>query len=89
MDHFVYILKSVKDQGYYIGYTTDLENRIYTHNEGLTKSTKGRRPLIMICHKLFESKKDALDYEKHLKSTKGSREKIEWIKANDSSHRYY
>jgi len=89
MHHYVYILKSLKDNGYYTGYTTDIENRVYAHNQGLTKSTKGRRPLKMICHKLFDSKKEAMNYEKFLKSSKGAKYKIDWIKANDIDHTYY
>lgn len=89
MNHYVYILKSQKDKGYYIGYTTDIKNRVFAHNEGLTKSTKGRRPLGMVCYQEFSNKKEALDYEKFIKSSRGAKTKIEWIKENDQHHGYY
>ncbi len=89
MIHYVYILKSLKDNRYYIGYTTDIKNRVYAHNEGLTKSTKGRRPLKLISYKMFDSKTEAMNYEKFIKSSKGFKTKIEWIKENDTDHIYY
>ncbi|MCK9244949.1 MAG: GIY-YIG nuclease family protein, partial [Candidatus Marinimicrobia bacterium] len=34
--YFVYILQSQKDQGFYIGFTSNLEKRIKEHNAGKT-----------------------------------------------------
>jgi predicted GIY-YIG superfamily endonuclease len=34
MSHWVYILKSKKDGGYYIGHTQDLTERLERHNQG-------------------------------------------------------
>ncbi len=39
--HYVYIIHSDNDQ-FYIGYSSDLRARITAHNEGQTKSTRGR-----------------------------------------------
>lgn len=59
MPHYVYLLKSVKDGGYYIGETTNVEARFKFHNAGLQRSTRYRvsfkldmLKLILIDHSL-------------------------------------
>jgi len=37
MKHFVYILESLKNGKYYIGYSSDAEKRLRVHNQGITK----------------------------------------------------
>ncbi|MBU1888044.1 MAG: GIY-YIG nuclease family protein [Candidatus Omnitrophica bacterium] len=69
--YYVYVLKSHRDSLLYIGYTTDLKNRIYHHNEGLVLATKHRRPLKLIFYEAFISKDDAKRRENYLKTTKG------------------
>jgi predicted GIY-YIG superfamily endonuclease len=44
MKFYVYILRSLKDQGFYYGFTSDLQTKLQCHNEGLVKSTKSRAP---------------------------------------------
>jgi predicted GIY-YIG superfamily endonuclease len=34
LPYYVYILKSLKDQTYYVGSTQNLESRLIRHNEG-------------------------------------------------------
>ena len=46
--HYIYILKSLKDQRHYIGCTSDLDKRLESHNKGQVKSTTHRRPLKII-----------------------------------------
>lgn len=41
---YVYILKSKKDNNFYMGSTNDLKRRINEHNSGLVFSTKSRMP---------------------------------------------
>ena len=38
---YVYVLRS--DDGFYIGYSADLKNRLAQHNAGRNTSTKGRQ----------------------------------------------
>jgi putative endonuclease len=71
MEHFVYILKSLKDGKYYIGETADLKRRLFEHNEGWVKSTKYRRPLVLVYSEVLESREFALKREKQIKSYKG------------------
>ena len=71
MEHFVYILKSLKDGKFYIGETADLRRRLFEHNEGWVKSTKHRKPFILVYSESLESREIALKREKLIKSYKG------------------
>lgn len=74
MFHFVYIIENVKNQSWYIGYTTDLNNRVKEHNSGKSPYTQripGRWKLIY--SELYRHKMDALGREKYLKSGSGRR----------------
>ncbi|KPJ54638.1 hypothetical protein AMJ47_04045 [Parcubacteria bacterium DG_72] len=64
---FTYILKSVKDNKLYIGYTSDLRKRLKEHNSGLVKSTRPRKPLILVYYEAYASKQDAVKREHNLK----------------------
>ncbi len=77
--HFVYILRSLKDNKRYIGCTNDLQRRLFEHNAGLVNSTRNRKPLQLIYSEQFESKKDAMNREKFFKSGAGR----EFLKANN------
>jgi len=67
------VLRSKKDEHYYIGYTSDLDRRIDEHNQGFSKSTAHRRPLELVYYEACRSSKDAMHREKYLKSTYGHR----------------
>ncbi len=69
--HYVYILRSLRDRLFYIGYSDDLRVRIQYHNVGKNISTKNRRPLELIFYEAFLSKTDALRRERYFKTTKG------------------
>lgn len=67
---FLYILKSIKDKGYYIGITKSLENRLYRHNQGMVLSTKHKKPFILIHSEWYNTRSEAYKREKYLKSLK-------------------
>jgi len=72
---YVYILQSLKDKKFYIGVTSNLEKRLYYHNSGKNKSTKYRRPFILVYFEEYTDKSDAYKREFFLKSPKGYQEK--------------
>ncbi|MFA4890288.1 MAG: GIY-YIG nuclease family protein [Candidatus Paceibacterota bacterium] len=76
MNYYVYILKSLKDNGYYVGITKDLIIRLNYHNKGFVRSTKSRTPFIIVYKEIFQNRLDAREREKYLKSYKGSKEKL-------------
>ena len=67
----VYVLKSGKDGSLYVGYTTNVGQRLATHNKGSVTSTKSKRPWKLIFIETYISQKDALRREKYLKTTQG------------------
>jgi putative endonuclease len=76
--YFLYILKSKKNNRFYIGSTNDLERRLQEHNSGKTKSLKYLRPLEMVFSKGFECETEARRMERKLKKFK-NREILEKI----------
>lgn len=67
---YVYILK-LNNSGFYIGFTTNLKQRIEEHNSGKSPYTKKYKPVQLIQYSAFESKEKALKFEKYLKSGSG------------------
>lgn len=71
--HYNYVLKSLKDNFLYIGYTNDLQQRMAEHEKGLVTSTKYRRPFILVYYEVSFDQDSALHREKYLKTTYGHR----------------
>lgn len=69
--HYVYILCSQKDGSYYTGSTENIEERLKNHNWHLAKYTSGKTPYQLVWYCAFGNKKEALDFEKYLKSGSG------------------
>ena len=68
--YWVYILKSLKDNGYYTGSTGKLNDRIKRHMQGRSKATKSRRPLRLIFKKSFIITNEALKLKQKIKQHK-------------------
>ena len=67
----VYILQSKKNNKYYIGYTTDIQNRLRQHNSGSNKSTKSGIPWKLVKQENFKTKREAWLRERQIKRYKG------------------
>ena len=68
----VYVLYSTTFNKIYIGYTSDIKNRLLSHNSLATKGyTLKFRPWVLIYSEEYSSKSDAMKREKQLKSAKG------------------
>jgi putative endonuclease len=63
----VYILESQADHSYYIGYTSDLNNRLVQHNKGESRYTSNKRPWKLVYYETFATKSEAIKREKFLK----------------------
>jgi len=69
--YFVYILQSLSTGKYYIGYTSNLVNRLKQHQKGKTKSTKNRGPYKIVYKEKFLTKEKAYKRERQIKKFKG------------------
>lgn len=66
--YFVYILKSLKDQKLYVGYTNNLKERLEYHNAGRVMATRNRRPFEIIFFEGYLHQQDATSREKFYKT---------------------
>ena len=79
--YYVYFLKSLKDNKYYIGCSSrNPEIRLKEHNIGMITSTKKRRPFKLVYSESFYDKNKAFKREWHLKHPKGYLDKVKIIK---------
>ena len=69
--YYVYILKSLKDNKYYIGSTSNVERRLAFHNAGWQRSTKHRAPFVLVYKECCINRSAAEKREKQIKSYKG------------------
>lgn len=68
----VYALYSPGYEKIYIGYSSDFENRMISHNEKATKGwTVKFRPWKVVFTEKYQTKREALAREKQLKTSRG------------------
>ena len=77
MSFYVYMLRSYSSNSVtYVGYTSNLKNRLAKHNSGKgAKFTRGRR-WKLIYKELFKSKSKAISREYYIKNNRTLRNKI-------------
>jgi predicted GIY-YIG superfamily endonuclease len=69
---YVYILHSdVDETQYYVGITSNLEQRLQKHNDGGSPHTSRFRPWRIIVSIRFEDETRTLEFERYLKSPSG------------------
>jgi putative endonuclease len=64
---YVYLLHSIADAGFYIGYSTDLKRRLSEHKQGAAFATKHRGPWKLIYYEAYVDRDDAEGRERYLK----------------------
>jgi predicted GIY-YIG superfamily endonuclease len=70
--HYVYLLRSRNNPEHtYIGLTADLKARLAKHNEGGSPHTAKHKPWDLVTYHAFQSRQQAADFEKYLKSGSG------------------
>ncbi len=78
--YYVYILRSLKDGNFYIGCTSDLKRRLARHNGGWVRSTKARRPFVLVYWEELQTRSEAMRRERKLKSFK-KKDKLKLVEA--------
>jgi putative endonuclease len=70
--YYVYLLESVPAPSCrYVGFTGELRQRLVEHNDAKLPTTAPHRPWRVNTYLAFSSKKQALAFEKYLKSGSG------------------
>ncbi len=69
--YYCYILLSSKSHKFYFGSTNDLKLRFKLHNEGKVRSTRPHTPWKLVWYGVFQTEKEARDFELYLKSGSG------------------
>jgi len=70
---YVYVLRSVADNGFLFGFSTDLKRTLSEHNRGASFATRQRGPWKLIYYKAYTEQEDAEKRERYLKSGAGRR----------------
>lgn len=70
---YVYVLRSLRDNLFYVGFTKNLKTRLELHNSGLVPSTKRRTPFELVYWEGCINQTDATQREKYLKTAWGKR----------------
>ena len=70
--YYVYLIKSITSpETLYVGYTTNLEQRLETHNSGGSIHTAKYRPWQLVMYLSFAEQTKAAEFEEYLKSQSG------------------
>lgn len=73
--YYVYVLQSQIDKNWlYVGYSNDLKTRFQRHNEGGVRSTKAKKPFVLVCYEAYKHKSDAAQREYELKNNSQQKE---------------
>jgi putative endonuclease len=80
----VYVIESLIDQTLYRGIAKNANTRLYEHNSGKNRFTKGHRPWKLIYTEQCPDWKLARNREKYLKSAAGKNWLRKWLKENGS-----
>ncbi len=74
--HYVYLIKSKKEDWKYIGSCADLRERFSEHNAGKVRSTKSRKPYSLEYYEAYINKTIAVKREIELKNNSSEKEKL-------------
>lgn len=67
---YTYILQ-LDNKSIYVGYSTNLKQRILYHKKHLVSSTKNYKSIDLVYYSAFKVKSKAVKFEKYLKSSSG------------------
>ena len=81
MPFTVYILYSKTIDQFYIGHTENLNDRLFRHNNSVSKATKKAKDWILVYQEYFDTRGEAYKKEMEIKKKK-SRKYIEQLLVN-------
>jgi putative endonuclease len=65
---YVYIIRSLRNQRFYVGSTKDVEHHLHEHNRGKSTSTKAAVPWELIHSEIFQTRSEAVRQEQTIKA---------------------
>ncbi|MBN1986740.1 MAG: GIY-YIG nuclease family protein [Prolixibacteraceae bacterium] len=63
----VYIIQSEKDDSFYIGFTSNIEQRLSYHNSGKSRYTSRKMPWRLVYTEEFSTRSEAVKRERFFK----------------------
>ncbi|MFH1198316.1 MAG: GIY-YIG nuclease family protein [bacterium] len=82
-EYFVYILRSKVFSKTYVGFTEDLQRRLYEHNSGKSTFTRKYKPWEIVFFEKYLYLDEAVKREKYYKSAAGRRKIKNIIEQNE------
>ena len=73
MKYYTYIIQSRKDGSFYVGFTSQLDERIRKHNRPHKGYTARKQPWVLRWAKECSSKKQAIALERKIKKLKSAK----------------
>jgi len=83
--YIVYIIYSQRIDKYYIGFSSNIHDRLCKHNRNSKGFSSSGKPWTIVYTEVFENKKDAMAREKQLKKWK-NRERLKKLINSGSEH---
>ena len=74
--YYLYIIKSIRADWFYVGSTGNLGKRLLLHNAGTVRSTKFRAPYILVYTETYPTAALARAREKEVKRSRSKKEDI-------------
>ena len=65
--NYIYLIQSLKDKKFYLGWTTNLRRRLDAHNAGSVRSTKSRKPFKLVFYETYSAPEEAKIRERQSK----------------------
>ncbi len=82
---YIYILYSKTADKYYVGQTDNIENRLESHQTGISKYTSFVHDWKLAYSESFETRNEAIRRENEIKKKK-SRKYIQWLILNKNTN---
>jgi putative endonuclease len=79
---YAYMLRSDSANRHYYGHTSDLKQRIESHNSSQNRYTRGKGPWTLVGYITCDSKNEAIKIEQKLKDMKNPSRAYNWLEKN-------
>jgi putative endonuclease len=84
MAFFAYMIKSESTGKHYYGHTSDIEQRLESHNSTQNKYTRGKGPWTLVGFVEADTKGEAMKLENKLKKMKSPKRAKSWLNRSGS-----